>query len=144
MPVQGLDHVHFLTIDADATVKFYCEIIGLKLGDSVSIDSARTLYFYIDGVAQPVLHIGKTNIDMSGSAFSREASLNKEQARKFSTGSFDHFCLLIDFEDYDLYIDKFTQKNIDFQTYCNPDTDIKQIWLLDPSGVRVELGFVKK
>ena len=61
----------------------------------------------------------------------------------FSTGSFDHFCLALDDEDYVLYIDKLEKTHIPYQTYCHEDMPLKQLWLLDPNGVRVELNFIK-
>jgi len=142
--IRRLDHINFLTCDAQASIAFYCDIIGLKLGERMSVDTAKTLYFYIEGVKQSVLHIGQADIEPDTNKFRRKATLTKAQAKQFSTGSFDHFCLLLDFADYDSYVDKFRRKNVDFQTYCHQDIDMKQIWLLDPNGVRVELNFVRE
>lgn len=60
----------------------------------------------------------------------------------FSTGAFDHFCLVVDMGDYELFIKRFDTKKLDYQTYCHEDMALKQIWLLDPNGVRVELNFI--
>ncbi len=142
MAIRCLDHVNFLTNDSDATIQFYCEVIGLKLGDPMSIDTAQTLYFYIDGSSQPILHVGQAHINPDTNKFIRKASLTSDTTKGFSTGSFDHFCLMIDFIDYEVYIDNLNKHGIEFQTYCHSDINMKQIWALDPNGVRVELNFV--
>ena len=144
MSIRRLDHVNFLTNNADATITFYCDVIGLKLGQNMSIDTAQTLYFYIDGVTQPVLHVGQEHISPDSDKFTRKANLAYENSGIFSTGSFDHFCLMIDLIDYDAYVDRLKKYGIEFQTYYHNDINLKQIWAIDPNGVRIELNFMDK
>ena len=54
-----LDHVNFITHNPEATVDFYCQVIGLTLGKELSIDTSQSLYFYIGlwGAAEPPNHL---------------------------------------------------------------------------------------
>lgn len=141
MAIRRLDHVNFVSHDLPATIKFYCDIIGLVHGDNVSIDTARSIYLYIRGQDIAVLHIGDAKSSRQQPKFQRLADLAVNHTGEFSTGSFDHFCLLLDDNDYPLMIEKFEQHNLLYQTFCHEDIQLKQIWVLDPNGVRVELNF---
>lgn len=37
MAIKQLDHVNFISHDMPATVDFYCNVIGLTMGDQLSI-----------------------------------------------------------------------------------------------------------
>ena len=37
MGIKRLDHVNFVTYDPQATIAFYCDVIGLSLGNKLSI-----------------------------------------------------------------------------------------------------------
>lgn len=142
MGIKRLDHVNFVTHDPQATIAFYCDVIGLSLGDKLSIDTSQSLYFYIPGSSIAILHVGNTKADKNQPKFKRLADLGNQHQGMFSTGAFDHFCLAVDMGDYDLFIKRFDAKKMDYETYCHKDMALKQIWLLDPNGVRVELNFI--
>lgn len=141
MSIRRLDHVNFITQNTPATIYFYCNVIGLELGEQISIDTASTLYFYIPGVKQPVLHIGQAHIQSKSESFNRLASLPNNYNGQFSSGSVDHFCLLVDLADFNAYVQRLTNNGIAFESYAHTDPKLKQIWALDPSGIRVELNF---
>lgn len=142
MGIKRLDHVNFITHDPDATIIFYTEVIGLELGDHLNIDTSHSLYFYISGCSIAILHVGNAKADKDQPKFKRLAELEFPHRGSFSTGAFDHFCLAVDMSDYGKYIERFDSKKLVYQTYCHEDTALKQIWLLDPNGVRVELNFI--
>jgi catechol 2,3-dioxygenase-like lactoylglutathione lyase family enzyme len=142
MGILRLDHVNFITHHPEATVQFYCDVIGLVLGSPLLIDTSKSLYFYIPGQEVAVLHIGNAKSDKHQPKFERLAELDSDHQGHFSTGALDHFCLAVDFNDYDAFIAKLTHKKLPDKTYCHEDMALKQIWLLDPNGVRVELNFL--
>tara|TARA_Y100000588_G_scaffold315592_1_gene343774 strand:- start:725 stop:1183 length:459 start_codon:yes stop_codon:yes gene_type:complete len=142
MGIKRLDHVNFVTHDPQATIGFYCDVIGLSLGNKLSIDTSQSLYFYIPGSSIAILHVGNAKAGNNQPKFKRFADLDSQHSGTFSTGALDHFCLAVDMNDYDLFIKRFDMKKLDYQTYCHEDMALKQIWLLDPNGVRVELNFI--
>ena len=143
MSIKRLDHVNFITHDMPKTIEFYCKVIGLIHGQHLSIDTAQSVYFYIPDNDVAILHVGNAKADKKQPKFERLAELEKKHDGRFSTGAFDHFCLALDDEDYVIYIDKLEKTHIPYQTYCHEDMPLKQLWLLDPNGVRVELNFIK-
>lgn len=140
MKIKRLDHVNFVTHDPAATISFYCDVIGLSLGQQLPTDIMKTLYFYIPEQSNAILHVGNAQAEKNKKTFQRFADLDIESTGNFSTGAFDHFCLAVDINDYDNFIKKLENEKIIYQTYCHNDK-LKQIWLLDPNGVRVELNF---
>ena len=144
MTIKRLDHVNFITHDVSATIHFYCSIIGLEHGNHLSIDTAQSVYFYIPGEKVAILHIGNAAADKNQPKFKRVAELNPDNKGCFSTGAFDHFCLALDDKDYDSFIDKLNTAELTYETFCHEDMPLKQIWVLDPNGVRVELNFVQE
>lgn len=144
MAIMRLDHVNFVTHSPEATIAFYSEVIGLVLGKNLTIDTSKSLYFYIPGDSIAILHVGNAKALKEQTKFRRLAELDSNHKGEFSTGAFDHFCLAVDKVDYELFIEKCEQKGLQYQTYCHEDMDLKQIWLLDPNGVRVELNFIPK
>ena len=144
MSIKRLDHVNFITHDMPKTIEFYCKVIGLVHGQHLSIDTAQSVYFYIPDNDVAILHIGNAKADKKQPKFERLAELDKNHDGRFATGAFDHFALAVDMADYDMFIKKFDGKNLDYQTYFHEDMALKQIWLLDPNGVRVELNFIQE
>ena len=140
--IKRLDHVNFVTHDPEATIYFYCKVIGLVLGEQLSIDTSKSLYFYIPGQEVAILHIGNAKGEKQQPKFERLAELDGQHQGQFSTGSFDHFCLAVDFNDYDAFIFKLEQEKLVYKTHCHEELALKQIWVLDPNGVRVELNFI--
>lgn len=144
MGIKRLDHVNFVTHAPEATIDFYCDAIGLRLGNKLSIDTSQSLYFYIPGSTIAILHVGNAKADKNQPKFKRFADLDMKHQGTFSTGALDHFCLAWDMSDYELFIKRFDTKRLDYHTYCHEDIALKQIWLLDPNGVRVELNFIEE
>ncbi len=142
MSIQRLDHVNFITHSSEETIAFYCDIIGLELGNRMAIDTSQSLYFHIKGDDVAVLHIGQAAFLPDKNKFERFAQINEDNHGEFSTGPFDHFCLVVDDDDYQIYLERFQEKAITYQSYTHSDRDLKQLWLLDPNGVRVELNFI--
>lgn len=106
MNIKHLDHVNFVSHVPKATTEFYCNIIGLSLGDSLSIDTSQSLYFYIPGQKIAILHVGNAKAKKQIPKFKRFAELLPNNKGNFSTGAFDHFCLTIDYSDYDSCLNK--------------------------------------
>lgn len=142
MAIKRLDHVNFITYHSEATIGFYTQVIGLTLGDSLSIDTSQSLYFYIPGQDVAILHVGHAASHKMQPKFERLADLNSQHQGQFSTGSFDHFCLAVDAQDYNDFVERIEKNGLPYKTYCHEDVLLKQIWLLDPNGVRVELNFM--
>jgi catechol 2,3-dioxygenase-like lactoylglutathione lyase family enzyme len=78
MGIKRLDHVNFVTHDPQATINFYCNIIGLHLGNRLSIDTSQSLYFYIPDEPIAILHIGNAKAAKEQPKFKRLADLDSD------------------------------------------------------------------
>ncbi|MDP3559028.1 MAG: VOC family protein, partial [Legionellaceae bacterium] len=102
MGSKRLDHVNFITHQPEATVYFYCDVIGLVLGSSLSIDTSKSIYFYIPGQDVAILHVGNAKSDKKQPKFERMAELDSNHQN-----------------DYDAFIDKLKREKLAYKTYCH-------------------------
>ena len=105
--------------------------------------SLKTVYLYVPNQDVAVLHIGHAQRVQNSAAFVRLAKIPENFSGAFATGVFDHFALLLDAADYEPYCQRFKAQGLAYQTYCDQDGTPKQIWVLNPNGVRVELSFIE-
>ncbi len=140
MTIQSLDHVNFITEDLEKTCQFYKEIIGLELRSTP--DKNQSIYFFLPGTKQAILHISHIDYKPNPKIFNRLAKINSDYQGDLKTGVIDHFCLRLDMTDYPIYFEKLTNNNIIFDYIDHGTHNLKQIWVIDPNGVRVELNFI--
>lgn len=93
--IKRPDDVNFVTHDPQATIGFYCDIMGLTLGNKLSIDTSQSLYFCIPKSSIAILHVGNAKADKNQPKFKRFADLESQYQGTFSTGALDHFCLAV-------------------------------------------------
>jgi catechol 2,3-dioxygenase-like lactoylglutathione lyase family enzyme len=125
MEVTGLFHVAIKTNDLDATVKFYTDVLGMKLVNRPDFgfpgawiaagDSVPIIHIYAGG---PALVDGKT---------------------PYGTGSVDHVSLTI--KGWDECLERVQRLGYDWRASIVPGTTLWQIFVHDPSGVMMELTF---
>ena len=122
--LRSLGHVTVLSADFERTERFYCELLGLRVGPRPAIPiPGRWLYIGDEAV----LHV-LPRIAEDGSA-----------ARPGATGAIDHFALNTD--DRPAFERRLEAAGQPFESRRLADSDIWQIFLTDPDGVRVELSF---
>ncbi len=142
MAIKRLDHVNFISHDLQATLEFYCNIIGLEqCSKNLNNDPIKSIDLCIPGQEIAILHIRTAKRNKIQPNFEIFASLDENNNGLFSSGAFDHFCLAMDSEDYPLMLNKLKANHINYQTYESGPEAMKQIWILDPNGIRVELNF---
>ena len=119
MAISGLDHLTLNPADLDASRAFYVDILGLRDGDRPPFDMPGAWLYSGD---RPIIHLvaGRGG----GSA---------------STGAIDHVALRA--EGLGAMIARLAAAGIDHETFTVPGLGLKQIFLHDPDGVRVELTF---
>ena len=119
MAISGLDHITLNTADVDASRGFYVDILGLRDGDRPPFDSPGAWLYSGD---QPIIHLVAGHGD--GSA---------------STGAVDHVALRA--KGLAGMITRLAAAGIAHETFTVPGLGLKQIFMRDPDGVRIELTF---
>lgn len=120
MTVKLLDHVNIHTADLAGTVDFYVDVIGLAQGDRPTTIGRPGAWLYCNG--RPLIHLNEV-----------------EQSRHGDTGAIDH--VAFETEGYDEVADKLTRRGVPFQSKELADFQIRQIFVHDPNGVKLELNF---
>jgi catechol 2,3-dioxygenase-like lactoylglutathione lyase family enzyme len=123
MPVAGFQHINIRSTDVERTRDFYERIVGLRVGDRPPFQSVG-YWLYLG--AQPIVHL---------------VQRNPGDAAQIGSGNVDH----IAFEGIDIAATRatLTAAGIPFQEQIVPRDRTRQIFVLDPDGIKLELNFEK-
>ncbi len=119
MPLASLDHVTINTARPDATVEFYTNLLGLKIGWRPPLDFPGEWLYAGD---RPVIHL-----------------VFVERQTDAETGDFDHFAFLG--SDYAGIRDKLAARGIKFRENIVAGGSTRQLFFPDPNNVKVEINF---
>jgi catechol 2,3-dioxygenase-like lactoylglutathione lyase family enzyme len=130
MPLTGLEHFLVLTDDVEATRAFYCDALGLRVGDRPDLPFAG-LWLYLGDV--PRVHVAErgpyeAHSERIGIATARGAA---------GTGSVDH--IAFDSDDYDELAERLRAAGVDAQPNEVPG-GLRQLFAHDPNGVKIEIN----
>jgi catechol 2,3-dioxygenase-like lactoylglutathione lyase family enzyme len=127
--VEALDHVNIITADLEGTVRFYAELLALEPRDGpppLTHDNARWMY---DEAGRAVLHLNSLDCPR---AYEREV-------RAGPTGSLHHVALRC--SGYEELRTRLMRRGFDHRINVVSAVGLKQIFVLDPNQVLLELNF---
>ncbi len=131
MGVSALEHVTIRCAQLQRTRDFYVDLMGLTDGERPNFPF-RGHWLYLGGI--PVVHLVEAT-DTAG-AWGRDIVIpNPEEG----TGSFDHVAFKGD--DFELMRDRVKAAGMTFKERVVPGRPLKQLFVLDPEGVLVEINF---
>ena len=116
--ISGLDHVNIETCRLDQTIRFYEDILGFVNGERPPFDFPGA-WLYASG--HPVIHL----VEVSSSASSK--------------GPIDHVAWIA--SGYEALREKLRKGGQYFEEREVPKSIVRQIFLKDPNGVKLELNF---
>ena len=119
MAVAGLDHYTINTLDLEATIRFYVEVLGFENGERPPF-SFPGAWLYCQG--RPVVHLvgGKAPEEPGSGAIDHVA---------FRAGGLGDF------------IRRFEDLGIPYSERDVPGSNLHQVFLSDPNGISVEINF---
>jgi catechol 2,3-dioxygenase-like lactoylglutathione lyase family enzyme len=120
MALQNLDHFNVYCADLDTSRSFYAEVLGLHAG-------ARPDF----GIPGAWLYLGDRAVVHLVGGRNGETPLR--------TGPFDH--IAFEAEDFHGMRSRMQTLGLDFQEADVPDFNLKQLFVRDPDGVKIELNF---
>ena len=126
MPLHGLGHVLVLTDDLEATKAFYCNVLGFEAGDRPPLRFPG-YWLYLDGLA--CVHVAER------AAY--EAELDRIGLRR-ADGAVDH--LAFDAADHESIVARLDAAGVRAVSNEVPAAGIRQLFVDDPNGVRIELN----
>ena len=119
MAISGMNHFNILTDDVEATVRFYCEVLGLRDGPRPGFDFPGAWLYCGDA---PIVHVsgGRTRAELT-------------------PGVIDHMA----FSATGLRSTLERLEAAGHRPVCRKQvtTGIWQVFVNDPNGARVELDF---
>ena len=126
MPPGALEHVLVLTDDLEATTAFYCEVLGFETGERPPLEFPG-YWLYLGGRA--CLHVAER------SAYEAHAAgMGLEPAGS----AIDHVAFAAD--DYAALVARLDAAGVRSVSNDVPAAGIRQLFLEDPNGVRIELN----
>ena len=126
MPLHGLGHALVLTDDLEATRAFYCDVLGFEVGARPPL-AFPGYWLSLDGVA--CLHIAER------AAYETEL---ERMGLSRPNGPVDH--LAFDAADHEAIVARLDAAGIRMVANEVPAAGIRQLFLEDPTGVRIELN----
>ena len=125
MALLRLDHVNIRCADLDRSRAFYADALGLKEGARPAVGIPGAWLYLGD---DPVVHL----VD------ARAMIAIETQP----TGAFDH--VAFEAQDFEATRARLERAGVSFQANDFPDFGLKQVFFLDPDGVKVELNFPER
>jgi catechol 2,3-dioxygenase-like lactoylglutathione lyase family enzyme len=145
MSIHGLDHFSIITNDLERTTQFYCDIIGLEKMPGLVGGVTRGINYRIPGSEEAIVHIidadALTDKPPRDSGFFLHGEPAPVGNRDFLTRSLEHICFRFDADDFDQVKIKLKKYNYEYREGFDFMPKFKQIWVIDPNGVKIELVF---
>lgn len=129
MGVEALDHVNIITADVAGTARFYAELLELEPRDGpppLTHENARWMY---DEGGRAIVHINSLDCRR---AYDREV-------RAGPTGALHHVALRC--SGYEELRARLLARGLDHRVNMVTAIGLKQIFVLDPNQVLLELNF---
>ena len=144
MRINKLDHVSIATDQLEDTKKFYCDLLGLKVGHRPKLKSSG--YWLYSG-EEAIIHLVET-----GSNLDREVAFSddKKTARSLETleitdlsetGMDDHIAMTV--EESAGLVNFMKENKIAYWDRLLADRELYQVFVRDPNGVIIELNDYK-
>ncbi len=126
--ILGLFHVAIKTSDLAATVRFYCEVLGLRQAPRPDFGYPGAWLACPTPGGDAIMHIyaGGPALGPSGQAPSGSAAI-------------DHVSLAC--TGYHAMRERFESYGLPYREFLVPGTTLWQLFVYDPSGVQLELTF---
>jgi catechol 2,3-dioxygenase-like lactoylglutathione lyase family enzyme len=137
-----LNHFAILTKDMQSTIDFYVRYIGLEHG--ACLDGGYGQFLYFPGTDQAVVHLlgleaaEKINNNKE-EGFQLHATLQNEDSVN-NTKTLDHIAFVTSKDGFDEVIVKLEKDATPYRLGSELAPKNLQLWILDPNGIKVEVG----
>ena len=141
MKINKLDHVSIATDQLEDTKKFYCDLLGLKVGHRPKLKSSG--YWLYSG-EEAIIHLVETGSNLDRKiAFSDDKtnarSLGNPEITDLSeTGMDDHIAMTV--EESAGLVKHMQENDVKYWGRLIADRELYQIFVRDPNGVIIELN----
>jgi catechol 2,3-dioxygenase-like lactoylglutathione lyase family enzyme len=135
MPLSKMEHYLVMTSDIDATREFYCSALGFTEGFRPDLGFPGYWLYLGD---TPCIHIAEWE---TYTAHSRRLGLPVTTPSP-GTGSLDHIAFHA--SDYDGFLARLAAHGVAAHRLDSPAAGLRQLFLLDPNGIKLEINFFSR
>jgi catechol 2,3-dioxygenase-like lactoylglutathione lyase family enzyme len=131
MRISGIDHVNILTKDLDASASFYEQVLGLERGDNNAVAMSSRGAWMRDATGRAIVHlVWKDPASDRYDGYDPGSSTNAVHHVAFRC------------EGFQAIRDKLDALGARYRVNDRQYGDVRQIFLVDPDGVNLELNFM--
>ena len=130
MSVSSIEHVLVLADDLERTRAFYCDLVGLTVGDRPPLEFPG---YWLYAGATACVHIAERRPYAAHAARLGLAVPDGDPG----TGPVDH--IAFNAGDYDTLVERLDQRGVASVTNTVPGGP-RQVFIEDPNGVRIEIN----
>jgi catechol 2,3-dioxygenase-like lactoylglutathione lyase family enzyme len=136
--LKRLAHYSIRAANLDASVKFYCDVLGLEVGPRPPFGFAGAwLYLFGEGAAEQ----GTIHLIDAGSGAALDAYLGDRQSAHGNTGPIDHIAFFA--SGWEGFNQILQHVGVPFTERVVPLLGVRQVFMTDPDGVVIELNFAE-
>ena len=135
MPLTKMEHYLVLTDDIDGTRDFYCNALGMRVGPRPPL---AFLGYWLYVGETPCIHIGEWK---SYTEHSKSQGIPVTKPAP-GTGPVDH--IAFNGEDFDGILAHLQKHGVSAHVNHVPGGALRQLFLLDPNGVKIEINVPEK
>jgi len=130
MRVSTLDHVNIVTNDLPGTAEFYADLLGLEARDGPPPSRRDDVIWMYDDSGRPILHLNRVG------AF---RPLDRDSKPEATSGAVHHVALRC--EGHAEMVERLEARGLEHAHNDVRSINLKQIFVVDPNGVMLELNF---
>ncbi len=131
MPITHMQHYMVLAKDLEKTRAFYCDVLGLRVGERPPF-RFKGLWIYAGDVA--CIHVAER---ASYDETSRTAA-NPADPNNHGSGSVDHIAFAA--TDFDELVRSFERHGVEYRVTQVPGRPLRQLFVFDPDGIQIEIN----
>jgi catechol 2,3-dioxygenase-like lactoylglutathione lyase family enzyme len=132
--VTALEHVLVLADDIDGTRDFYCQVVGLSVGERPPLAFPGYWLYAADDSGAACVHVAERR---AYAAHAAELGLAVPDGPDPGVGPVDH--VAFNASDYDGLLERLQRHGVRAVTNAVPGGP-RQVFIQDPNGVRVEIN----
>jgi catechol 2,3-dioxygenase-like lactoylglutathione lyase family enzyme len=134
MPIQGFNHLNIRTPEFERTISFFTEALGMSLSPVPGLISTERAAWILDTTGSALFHVARADV-----AYSQDEVLPNPPLR--NSGAIHHVALTCtDLADMRERLQRLGIKSRE----NSPAPGVRQIFVIDPSGITFELNFLER
>jgi catechol 2,3-dioxygenase-like lactoylglutathione lyase family enzyme len=144
MSIKKLEHYNIRTTKYDDTVRFYREVLGMRLDKPPGVPEGSPPTWLFDESGQAVVHLIPVDPKDPEGSYSKVVRFRGEPGENspvsFSgSGSIDHVAFAC--EGWEETLGRLRAQNVSYTENHMTRFNLHQLFVVDPNGVTLELNF---